>query len=177
MQREEDNPLPKVYRLIVDNEEHIEHVKDLVGISHHMTDEHFFNLLECIAREYPIDPPIRKKVKPEDCDDTLPELPSHVMTAMETVRKRRHLTLNLPYLLSHWPEGREGHPNILVVSVTKAPGGYVNLVPEALNFMVDAVLQIRNNKTVTTRNLDKCPLFEKAIKVFPVDMSVNVVLR
>jgi hypothetical protein len=165
---------PKVYRLIVDNEQQVERVKKLVGITHHMTDEHFFNLLECIAREFPPQEPYRPK---NSVWDQPLELPSHVMTAMETVRKRRHLTLNLPYLLSHWPEGKEGHPQILVLSVTSAPGGYVNLVPEALNFMVDAVLQIRNNKTITTRNRNKCDLFEKVIEVFPIDMSVNVTLR
>lgn len=180
MERVVGVPPPKVYRLIVDKEEHIGRIKDMVGISHHMTDEHFFNLLEHLAREFPIaqpaEPP-RVNTSFIAAPPEMEELPNHVLTSLQLVRKRRSLTLNLHQLLEHWPAGFEGHPNILVVSVANTPGGYVSLVPEALNFMVDGVLQIRNGETALLRQREGITIYDNMTDTFPYNRSNFITLR
>lgn len=168
----------KVYRLVVDKEEHVETVKCLLGITHHITDEHFFNCLECLAREFPITQPAEAPRVNESFTAAPPEmeeLPSHVMSSLQLVRKRRHLTLNLHELMPRWPD--EGHPIILVVSVATAPGGYVSLVPEALTFMVDVSIVIRNGEMTDLRERGSHEVHDKVTSVYPVGARYRSTLR
>lgn len=177
MNREVATVTPKVYRLIVDNEELIEPVKKMVGLTHHITDAYFFNCLESLAREFPSGHNAPAKPKAEDNDDDLPELPEHVMSAMQLVRKRRHLTLDLHRLMGLWPAGVDGHPNILVVSLSSEPLGYVHSIPEALNFMVDASLQIRNGETSMLRQREGITIYDGMTDTYPFNSSQRITLR
>jgi hypothetical protein len=178
MQQEEAVAVPKVYRLVVDKEEHIETIKQVLGIDHHITDDYFFKRLEEIAHYFPIKetsetPRINPAftARPPEMD----ELPDHVMSSLQTVRKRRHLTLNLHELMTHWPD--EGHPIILVVSVASAPGGYVNLVPEALNFILDVVIVIRNGQMTDLRDKGNYEIHDQVTAIFPVSAMYRSKLR
>ncbi|MNY46382.1 hypothetical protein D3C86_1815550 [compost metagenome] len=99
------------------------------------------------------------------------------MSSLETVRKRRNLTLDMHRLLEHLPGVETGHADILVVSVASAPGGYVNLVPEALNFMVDAMVQIQKGEMIGLRQKKDITLYDNIDKTFPANMRYFRTLR
>jgi hypothetical protein len=166
-------PVAKVHWLVVDKEGHIDTVKKLQGIEHHMTVDTFFDGLENLAREFPNPnpPPFKETEKSKDWDDDDVEVPSHVRNSLTQMRKRRTLVLDIPRLISHWPAMWPGYPNLLVTSVTDAAFGYVGRVPEAFHFMADTVCIIRQNKTSGVRKQNDSAFFDKVAEVFPVDMT------
>lgn len=177
MQQAKEVAIPKIYRLVVDKEEHVETVKKLLGIEHHIDDVAFFEALASTARKHPDPTPVREKEKWTGLDDVHPELSEHVVTSLETVRKRRKLVLDLPRLMTHSPFGEGCPPILMVVSVAHSPGGYVNLVPEALGFMVDVNIVIRNGEMTDLRERGSHTVHDAIIPVFPPSMRYRTTLR
>lgn len=168
MQRTEELKVgPKVHWLVVDKESLIETAKELIGVDTHMSADGFFEALESIMRDNPL--PIYRDASTAFRGMKDADLPEHVTSAMETMRKRQALILDLPRLMELWPEGAT---DILVVSVCDAEFGHVSRVPQAFHFLADTVCIIQKGGVAPIRSRNDSAFFDKIAEVIPASPEI-----
>lgn len=163
---------PKVHWLIVDKESLIVTAKEMIGVDNHITDTHFFEVLEGIMRKHPL--PVYRGARTDFKDSSDSDLPEHVASAMETMRKRQSLILDLPRLIGLWPEVAT---DLLVVSVCDAVFGHVPRVPQAFHFLADTICIMQKDAVAPIRARDNSNFFDKITEVIPVNSEILNIIR